>query len=343
MRITKDIVALEKKRYPSLEDAVSAINGVYRDKWPNLVSETAQERVFEISDPFGEHAYRDPLVDEICRQLWGFGVDRVPEFRQIWNGYANRPISMISLQNTWALWLWSLWLQAGRGHARKPILLIHIDSHDDLEEPPLCVSDSGDYASPVGKAAMSVFCPATIPEFVLRGFIGIGGFIVPLVHSVRIASLIHVYPSRSDPPSRVVTNLRRTRHEFEVLGSPAIRPGLEQAPRPDVETLEYVLSSDASILSSIAGDEDILLDIDMDYFCNRFDDKAEFTDRMSATNVLNEMQQMFERIRSSGWSARIQAASFALSPGFFPSEYWPTVLPEIKRFIQSLPTSGVVP
>lgn len=75
------------------------------------------------------------------------------------------------------------------------------------------------------------------------------------------------------------------------------------------------------------------LDVDLHAFCNRFDGDSDRRDRPGSraeTSTLHRrIASFFGELNAASWRDQIEAVSVAASPGFFPSEYWETVIPAV--------------
>jgi hypothetical protein len=81
---------------------------------------------------------------------------------------------------------------------------------------------------------------------------------------------------------------------------------------------------------------EFVLDIDLDYFCNALDNKrldaagapAPAAGSGGAARLLEELALVLEANRVAPCLVAI-----ALSPGFFPSDEWSTVIPRLRQII----------
>ena len=79
--------------------------------------------------------------------------------------------------------------------------------------------------------------------------------------------------------------------------------------------------------------QSVWLDVDLDAFCNRYDgdsDRAHILSTESERLILRQrMDRFLDRLSNASWKSQIDAVSIAVSPGFFPSEYWDEAIPKI--------------
>jgi len=71
--------------------------------------------------------------------------------------------------------------------------------------------------------------------------------------------------------------------------------------------------------------ENIWLDIDLDYFCNRFNRNSDWKEIKYFDKTLDELKldiEIFlENIINWDWVKKVKVLTVASSPGFFPIEY----------------------
>ena len=93
------------------------------------------------------------------------------------------------------------------------------------------------------------------------------------------------------------------------------------------------------LLQRSTGDQ-IWLDVDLDAFCNRFDGDSDNRQKRGSIDELNATikrgGEFLENLSQADWLEDIAAVSVAASPGFFPSEYWDTVIPVVCDGIMKL-------
>ena len=78
----------------------------------------------------------------------------------------------------------------------------------------------------------------------------------------------------------------------------------------------------------------VLLDIDMDYFCNPFEQKDEKAGKCASQHCWEQVEVSIDRVTTllerAAWRPRVRVVTVALSPGFFPSQYWAAALAKIE-------------
>jgi hypothetical protein len=80
--------------------------------------------------------------------------------------------------------------------------------------------------------------------------------------------------------------------------------------------------------------------IDLDYFWNRYDADSDKLGMRAAPGEHEEVMERVERflaeLSRAPWIPEIEAVSIAVSPGFFPTDHWSTVIPALRGGIRSL-------
>jgi hypothetical protein len=87
----------------------------------------------------------------------------------------------------------------------------------------------------------------------------------------------------------------------------------------------------------------LLLHVDFDYFCNRFDGDSDWEGRPTRNpadraEVLRRIDALAEAIAGAAIAPRIASVCGALSPGFFPAEFWGE---SVERLARGLSRAGV--
>ncbi len=360
-----DRVALEKTSFPTEQDAVAFLLALYQDQYPLLERESGHERVYRLVACSVPGVSADDGLAERARTCFGLRPADLHRYRvfETWDG--GHRTFLRACSHAWALWAWSRWLSAGGkdrfppGQAPPgavpapqegggPPFVVHIDAHDDLGTPPLeCGDQPGRFRTPVGRLPVDVARPSSIAAAVTKGSIGIGSFIAPFLHAEGEFELVHVFPQHGPEPKRreawieLVEEpwpvpLRRRGRPGVAIRSPARGAGGE---RPGGRGGSYTLTDDLSILGELEPSGPVLLDIDMDYFCNRLDNRELPSngpgDASGSAHSLEDVCRLIDRLGdlllgNDDLCGRIAVVTLAVSPGFFPSEYWKESLSRLE-------------
>lgn len=253
-------------------------------------------------------------------QRRGIGFDDVMESHRI-ERLGDR-IVLESLNHSWALLAWSIWVSEG-GSGRP--LILHVDSHDDMGTPKVGGSRGGfDFFELVRDRSFDLRQPETMARAILDGAIGIGSFIVPFLAAVP-ADVVHVVPTP--------TALAPERH-FGVIGGSA--DGVVDAAGPLVISTELndssyraVVAQDlATVLEQFAEDHrPVFVDIDLDYFA--------MVDTRPKPNPFRPLSpvRLFDAMASA--LADVSVFTIATSPGFCPAPHWAGLLDEVHAQIRA--------
>ena len=236
----------------------------------------------------------------------------------------------VSLSDAWTIASWSRLLAA---HTNPPasVVILHADDHNDLMSPLLAVRDTALVDLISGKQVY-VDRPATVDAALRSGAISMGSFIVPMLATGREVHIRHLrYPaSPQSAPGRYRLVLAQ---EADALFAPG-------EPRPIALIVEpdACLHRDQAIVGSytltekldnwlddLPKDALLLLHVDCDYFNNRYDGDSDWRSHSRIhdppeSHVQQRVEELCEALRSL--AVRPDDVTIALSPAFFPAEYW---------------------
>jgi hypothetical protein len=250
----------------------------------------------------------------------------------------------LSLDDSWTLLSWCAWLREQRERPQT-LTVLHLDSHADLMSPRLSCA-GGRWLDLLSGEPVDLAAPGSVVSAIRSGAVGIGSFIVPFLHLVPGLRLCHLCPAsrlREEPgryalapvfeeDDRLFPGARRPRAELRRLaegGSPGEGQGL------------YCLDADLPRLLAEIPAGPVLLHLDLDYFNDRFDgrpDWQEAGDRHdpSGEETLAAIDAFFDVLAASPMRSAIADVAVALSPGFFPAEYWQPAAERVRRGVARL-------
>ena len=247
--------------------------------------------------------------------------------------------SMLSFNDSWSAFYWSLllsWMESTQSLSKK-ICLLHIDDHLDLQSPHLIVEKQG-YKSVFSSLKVDFRKPQSIKEAIEEKSIGIDGFIAPLLHTLGSLDMLHLRYAYKAPSKSHSLHCKYV--EDTLLAKGEKRMAIEHNSTAGSH-LYTVSNSLDDIINKAKEYEMILLHIDCDAFSNRFNlDSSWNPQKVSIDLSLGKIKlcidQLFEEL------SQLESKVFlnvALSPGFFPSEYWE----EISRYIfETARTCGIL-
>jgi len=236
---------------------------------------------------------------------------------------------MLSFYDSWSLYYWSLaltWMQLNKVQCEK-IALFHIDDHKDFASPHL-TQENKEYASLFSGNAISLDSPSSIAEAIREKSIGIGSFIAPLVHSINNLDIFHWRSGHCGQDEQLW--LSPTFVEDSLLAPGKFKPGLEFS--QDSGPVDYTLSANGVALAKKLHNYDIVfLHFDCDCFANRYNLDSNWSHNEAGIDL--PLKEMKKRITELFLVFRDLPAKIflnvALSPGFFPAEYWQEICQHI--------------
>jgi hypothetical protein len=237
--------------------------------------------------------------------------------------------TMVAFDDSWSLVSWSHWWT--QNHNADPsiqVVLLHADDHKDLTSPFL-LQVGQQWRDPLTDRIVSFADPASVASAVASGCIGIGCFIVPLLHAVRSLQVRHLCASASVPVTSLIEKDLCADIRF-VPTAPrlALREESCDTQLPCEGGSSYSGTHDPHLwLSNMPQNAAILLHIDLDYFNDRYGGGV-VAGRREPTEkeMIGRIDKFCEALSLSGLQHRIENTTIALSPGFCPSEYWQVLL-----------------
>ncbi|RNL53138.1 hypothetical protein [Pedobacter jejuensis] len=274
--------------------------------------------------------YRDPsfyIDDQLIENLALLDKEMdcygIPEYRKSYDGYN------LVLNDNWTLYYWANVLKhrpALSGNLDK-LVIIHIDDHYDCMPPLLFKNGKDTFLDPVTGTSVKMNDPESVITAIKSGSIAIGSFITPFLHHLSSVDFRYLIPESRNATEVEKGNISVT-EVADTLFDGKLRPLLEFETKGKVSARHYRLSTDLiRILSDIPKDAVVLIHIDMDYFNNRFDGDSDWADHVKkhdpgAKIVHSQIETVLKTLKRDVDFERVMDFTIALSPGFFPSEYW---------------------
>ncbi|WP_324035338.1 hypothetical protein [Aeromonas caviae] len=270
------------------------------------------------------HRYVDPQLDKGLA-WWGSHL----RYQDMALARKRRGRLLLSLNDTWTLESWSEWLASNPQHPH--ITVLHVDDHKDLGAPRIFQRADG-WFDPITGQTFSLQHPSSVTNAIKSGALGMGSFLTPFLHYAPDTDVRHLCQG----PKCVGTVDSTIKLEFlpdTLLNPDERRPWISLIPDDkNVEHGRYRFTNDLEAwlegLSSAAGkDTAILLHIDMDYFCNRYDGDSDFIEHpgpldCSLPEVLTRVDELTQSLHRHHIVDRLANIVIAFSPGFFPAEFW---------------------
>jgi hypothetical protein len=308
------------------------------ERVPDAVRDGDRWAIRLLTPPRADY-YIDPRLREGL--AWWSQFARPVLIRDIPFAFRRRAGVQVSLSDAWTIASWSRLLAA---HADRPtpVLVLHADDHEDLMSPRL-VLRNGTLVDLISGKPVHVNRPATVDAALQSGAIGMGSFMVPMLAAGHPVHIRHLRAPAGE--ARALGHHRLVlAHEPDAL----LAPG---EPRPDAHIVEpdTSLQGDEIIVGSYMLTETLgewlgdlpasallLLHIDCDYFNNRYDGDSDWRSHArihdpSAAQVQRTVEELCDALRAL--AGRLDDATIALSPGFFPAEYWQSTVETLLRAI----------
>lgn len=249
----------------------------------------------------------------------------------------------LSLNDSWTLLAWSQWLSkvyADEGQLPSEIIILHVDDHDDLMSPRVW-SEASKWHDAITRESVDLLKPESISHAIRSGAIGIGSFIVPLLHLIQKVEIRHLCATNYSVIRQGYYSLIPTLAPDHLLNPDSKRLAVELQTccevtlRENIKSTYRVTADLDEWLKDLKANIPILLHIDMDYFNNRFNGDSDWETHASRHDppyeeVVTLIDGMFAALYQSGVMNRICNIAVALSPAFFPVEFWESSIERIR-------------
>lgn len=258
------------------------------------------------------------------------------------------PKWQLSLNDSWTLFSWSHWLAACAANNALPseVVLLHVDDHDDLMSPCLW-STQGGWSDAITHQPVNLLMPETVSTAITSGAIGIGSFIVPLLYQIPKVHIRHLCATGYSSSRQGVYRLQRITATDNLLAPDRLRPTVRLEVTPESfkgntdNLITYSVSAKPEEWLQSLPNAPTLLHLDLDYFNNRFNGDSDWEFNPSrhdpaSYEILSAIDSVFDALFLQGVFDRIVNVTAALSPGFFPSEFWPLATERIRYHIDKL-------
>lgn len=254
----------------------------------------------------------------------------------------------LSLNDSWTLFSWSRWLAqcSSEGSLPSEIVLLHVDDHDDLMSPRLWL-DRDVWIDAISHQPVDLLKPETISAAIGSGAIGIGSFIVPLLHRIPKVHMRHLCATGYSLSRRGKYLLQRETVADDLLNPDMMRPAkrleaIQESSDWNLDnTSTYSVSANPEEWLYELPDVPTLLHIDLDYFNNRFNGDSDWelhSSRHDPTSheITSAIDSVFNTLAARGIFDKIVDITVALSPGFFPAEFWSLATQRIHYHLDKL-------
>lgn len=267
--------------------------------------------------------YVDPRLDEGLA-WWGANI----QYRDMAMARKRCGRFLLSLNDTWTLESWSEWLSQRSCRADLDVVVLHVDDHKDIASPRLFQRAEG-WFDPIGREIVDLHRPDTVTRAIASGAIGMGSFLTLFLHYAPDTDVRHLCQA----PKCVGTtdSLIHQESGADSLLSPSeLRPTIrlvEDGRGAGPGRYRFTDDIQAWLDGVSESGKDILLHIDMDYFCNRYDGDSDAIKNPGPLNpsieeVIARIDALTTALQTHKLIKRLIDITIAFSPGFFPAEFW---------------------
>ncbi|WP_286789112.1 MULTISPECIES: hypothetical protein [unclassified Pseudomonas] len=265
--------------------------------------------------------YVDPRLNEGLA-WWGGGL----KCKEMAGARKRRGKVLLSLNDTWTLESWSEWL--AKQTESRDIIVLHVDDHKDLGSPRVFLQEDG-WIDPIQGSAVNLAQPDSVTSAIHSGAFGMGSFLTPFLHHYPDTEVRHL--CQGPKCTKTIDALIRLEVVSDCLLDPsALRPSVRlEIDKNGVGKGRYRFTDNLETWLEGVTDSNaaILLHIDMDYFCNRYDGDSDHVElpgplNSSLPNILIRIDELTGALRRSRLTHRLADIVIAFSPGFFPAEFW---------------------
>lgn len=313
--------------------AMDQLFDAFPDHEPSLLSESGDAWVFGLRWQSYPATFVDPGVCRAAAAVCGLGSDQLGAFHEVhrWGG---RDV-VISMVHAWALLAPALAIQR-RGGDPLP-WVVHVDDHTDLMAPMVePASTPGLLHDRVFGVDLNVGEPGSVSAAIRRGVVSKGNFLTAYLLAYAGCRVVHVGAELGEEAFPLSPE-----EDVLPLGGQQIRCTkfrLARSQEPATGAFRQTRSLPPTLPLQAGGG--IWLDIDLDYFCNRYNGDSDRRLEVARANEHDEVMQRVERflgeLAEVPWLPRIEAVSIAVSPGFLPSDHWAGVIPAVRDGVRKI-------
>ncbi|MDO7848520.1 hypothetical protein Q5H92_19290 [Hymenobacter sp. M29] len=262
--------------------------------------------------------------------------------RQLPLEWVRRNNYQLSLNDNWTLYAWSQWLTRrlqGPGLPEE-VVILHVDDHRDCMSPLLFRKQGNQYTDALSSKPVNLLEPATVQQAIESGAIAVGSFMPPFLHQLPQVQLRHLIPSHRLATAFPAGYVAAVDETDALLCPTGQRPAVEFSSTHPSGRRYFPTAELDEFLAEIPPHAAVLLHVDMDYFNNRYDGDSEWYHQPAVHNpparvVYERISEVFSRIITAVPCARLEDITVALSPGFFPAEFWEQGVELVDRILSS--------
>lgn len=329
---------IPRERLPRDPRARDEVLQCYLHEWVPAARTAGGDWLVSARPPPQASYYPDPHIG--TGLAWWRRVVGPTPIRDVLFSHTTRSRVGLSLSDAWTLHTFARALAVAP--TNRPVVVLHVDDHQDLQAPRLALPPAANLPGPptdlfTGRP-VDVGDPGQVGGAIRSGAIGMGSFLTPLLHA-RDAQVRHLKPGppRGRAPGVYALN-------SNAAPDPLAAPGVTR-PAATIGPLDpagrYLLAEEPGPwLSELPTDAVLLLHVDADAFNNRYDGDSDWLGHKRRHDpppeqVAAAVREVLDAV--TGLLPRVAAAHIALSPGFFPAEFWQ---PTVEAFLTGLTGYG---
>lgn len=264
----------------------------------------------------------------------GFVAADIPKF------YTRKKNYQFSFNDNWTLFSWSEWLLK-RKNANQPVdnvVIVHIDDHTDCMSP-LVFKNGNKYIDPIINSDIKEDDPESIKNSILSGAISIGSFMPIFLHAFEQLELRHLNNTYRLTGKESWASIDKGFVLDEVFSINGQRPVVKFNKNTNSLCRYFVTDDLDKLLKDIPKDAPVLLHIDMDYFNNRFDGDSDWEQHSyrhdpDSIAIQTKIEYVIKGILDVIPRSQIDDITIAVSPGFFPAEFWQQSMELIDKLLE---------
>lgn len=284
------------KKIYSIEECFDILEDTYSDRQIKLLKEDETTFYFQLILPEILEWYVDPDISLLTHQ---HSLEEIPYFHKL--SVSDDKVFLFTFFHSNALLAYEHYKSILSGDSID--ILIHYDDHTDMM--PIFIPQNTNFNS------------LSIQNMINKSIIGIGNFVTFFLYKNQNCNMIHVKQNSKQMEKKYIFSQEYTKIgnvNFEKI-SVIFKNGHNS----------YQLLNNYSNIVLNRDKTTIWLDIDLDYFYNKFNRDSNWA--FSEEHTLNEelLVEFFEKellkIITSHWFEHVKILTIASSPGFFPVKY----------------------